>query len=389
MARPMSHSNYLAVCVIVLLSVSFRTFGSPSEKTGTAFFIFGDSTVDPGNNNYIETIPENKANYKPYGQNGFFEEPTGRFSNGRIIVDYIAEYAKLSMIPPFLQPSVDYVNGVNFASGGAGILSETNHGLVIDLKTQLKHFDEVQKNLSEKLGDTQAKELISEAVYFFSMGSNDYMGGYLGNPRMQELHLPEEYVGMVIGNLTQAIQVLYEKGGRKFGFLSLSPLGCLPSLRALNPKADKGGCFEEACALALAHNNALKAVLTSLEHLFKGFKYCNSDFYNWLYDRMNHPSKYGFREGVNACCGAGPYGGLFTCGGTKVVTDYQVCDNPDDHVWWDSFHPTQRIHEQFAKALWDGPPLSVGPYNLQDLFFNKEKLIIADLVDTPDLEQIF
>lgn len=90
-----------------------------------------------------------------------------------------------------------------------------------------------------------------------------------------------------------SVQVLYEKGGRKFGFLSLSPLGCLPALRALNPKASEGGCLEEACALALAHNNALSAVLRSLEHTMKGFMYSNSNFYNWLNDRINNPSKYG------------------------------------------------------------------------------------------------
>ncbi|KAI8001110.1 putative pentatricopeptide repeat-containing protein [Camellia lanceoleosa] len=78
--------------------------------------------------------------------------------------------------------------------------------------------------------------------------------------------------------------------GRKFGSLCLSPLGCLPALRAANPIGnEEGGCFEEACALVLAHNNALKAVLTSLEHLFKGFKYCNSNFYGWLEDRINNP----------------------------------------------------------------------------------------------------
>lgn len=93
--------------------------------------------------------------------------------------------------------------------------------------------------------------------------------------------------------------MLYEKGGRKFGFLSLSPLGCLPALRALNPKASDGGCFEEACALALAHNNALSAVLTNLGHLLGGFKYSNSKFYSWLHDRINHPSKYGMRAGLS------------------------------------------------------------------------------------------
>ena len=41
-----------------------------------------------------------------------------------------AEYAKLPIIPPYLQPSADYSHGVNFASGGAGILSTTNPGVV-------------------------------------------------------------------------------------------------------------------------------------------------------------------------------------------------------------------------------------------------------------------
>jgi len=78
---------------------------------------------------------------------------------------------------------------------------------VIDFQTQLRHFEEVRNLLSEKLGEKKAKELISEAVYFISIGSNDYMGGYLGDPKMQESYNPEQYVGMVIGNLTQAIQV--------------------------------------------------------------------------------------------------------------------------------------------------------------------------------------
>lgn len=78
---------------------------------------------------------------------------------------------------------------------------------MIDLSTQLSHFEEVRNLLSEKLGEKKAKEMISEAVYFISIGSNDYMGGYLGNPKMQETYNPEQYIGMVIGNLTQAIQV--------------------------------------------------------------------------------------------------------------------------------------------------------------------------------------
>lgn len=50
------------------------------------FFIFGDSLVDGGNNNLLHT--QAKVNYKPYGID-YPDGPTGRFCNGRTIVDVI------------------------------------------------------------------------------------------------------------------------------------------------------------------------------------------------------------------------------------------------------------------------------------------------------------
>lgn len=78
---------------------------------------------------------------------------------------------------------------------------------MIPLQKQLSYFEEVEHLLAEELGEEQAEKIISEAVYFFSIGSNDYMGGYMLNPQLRESFSPQEYVGMVIGNLTQAIQV--------------------------------------------------------------------------------------------------------------------------------------------------------------------------------------
>ncbi|BBH08165.1 hypothetical protein Prudu_020282 [Prunus dulcis] len=40
---------------------------------------------------------------------------------------------------------------------------------------------------------------------------------------------------------------------------------------------------------------------------------------------LNDPSNLNYKDGVNSCCGTGPYGGIFTCGGTKEVKDYQLC----------------------------------------------------------------
>ncbi|KAH7656464.1 GDSL lipase/esterase protein, partial [Dioscorea alata] len=352
-----------------------------SLKTPTsALFIFGDSIVDAGTNNHIKSVANFKADYHPYGQNGFFNGPTGRFSDGRVLVDFIAELANIPAIPPFLQPSAKFINGANFASAGAGILSETNQGLVINLETQIKQFEELQKSLQEELGETEVKALISKAVYLISIGTNDYLHGYTFNPNMQETFSVEDYVGMVTGNLSQAIQDLYDRGARKFGVLDLMPLGCMPSLRALNPNTKNGSCFEEVSEIAKAHNRALLATLIIQQHIYKGFKYVHSNFFEWMDKRIHFPSEYGFRDAVNACCGKGAFRGINSCGRMKKEDDYEVCEDSNENLWWDSVHVSEKVHEQLALELWTATPSLPGSYNFKDLFSDFQNLRVEDVI---------
>jgi hypothetical protein len=83
---------------------------SAEKKTGkkkkvTALVVFGDSIVDPGNNNAISTII--KANFPPYGHDfGQDHRPTGRFCNGRIPTDFIGTpAASLSFLLVFFLTS--------------------------------------------------------------------------------------------------------------------------------------------------------------------------------------------------------------------------------------------------------------------------------------------
>ncbi|CAN0903332.1 GDSL esterase/lipase At4g28780 [Linum grandiflorum] len=88
-----------------------------------AIFALGDSECDTGNNNYLAT--KYRADFPPYGIDFY---PTGRFSNGRILVDSISEGIGLGYILPYLSPQLNgewLLKGASFASAGIGILNAT------------------------------------------------------------------------------------------------------------------------------------------------------------------------------------------------------------------------------------------------------------------------
>ena len=53
-----------------------------------AIYVFGDSFVEAGNNNYLDIYPDRRTNHSPYGVD-FGGKPTGRCTNGRTVVDFI------------------------------------------------------------------------------------------------------------------------------------------------------------------------------------------------------------------------------------------------------------------------------------------------------------
>lgn len=98
-----------------------------------AVIVFGDSTVDPGNNDFLLT--PFKANFLPYGRDFPGSTPTGRFCNGRLVTDFIsASLGLLPAVPPYLDPSIpiqSLASGVSFASAGTGLDPATSQLLVI------------------------------------------------------------------------------------------------------------------------------------------------------------------------------------------------------------------------------------------------------------------
>ncbi|KAL3723516.1 hypothetical protein ACJRO7_035661 [Eucalyptus globulus] len=166
----MSTPNIYILFFTIFASLLLSTLCNIDQtQNDIALFIFSDILNDAGTNNYINTTAFFKANFSPYGET-FFHYPTGRFTDGRIMADFIAEYAKLPLIPPYLQLRNDqFVGEANFASAGAGALPETFPGIAVDFKTQLKQFESLVKNLRDKLGDEKAERIVSHGVYFISI----------------------------------------------------------------------------------------------------------------------------------------------------------------------------------------------------------------------------
>lgn len=92
-------------CVIALLSLA--TFSRQCDAA-RAFFVFGDSLVDNGNNNFLMTTA--RADSLPYGIDYPTHRPTGRFSNGLNIPDIISKSSSLYILYNFASENCYFIS---------------------------------------------------------------------------------------------------------------------------------------------------------------------------------------------------------------------------------------------------------------------------------------
>jgi hypothetical protein len=115
-----------ALAVLVVVAVAGLAATMATATTPRPFFVFGDSLVDSGNNNYLVTTA--RADSPPYGLDYPTHRATGRFSNGLNVPDIISEHLGAEPVLPYLSPHLDgrkLLVGANFASAGVGILNDT------------------------------------------------------------------------------------------------------------------------------------------------------------------------------------------------------------------------------------------------------------------------
>ncbi|XP_047320553.1 GDSL esterase/lipase At5g55050-like [Impatiens glandulifera] len=351
---------FFAVALVVVFFL--RSHSVAADNNPPALFIFGDSTADVGTNTYLPNSLV-RADFPFYGIDFLHSKPTGRFSNGFNSADFLGKLMGLRRSPPPFLLLVDTrrgiqkhaCKGVNFASAGAGLLDDTGRTLgVVPMSKQIEQFTTVHSNLTSLLGNNKARELLKQAIFSISIGSNDILGYFATNSTIPK----EQFIVALMITYRNQVKALYDLGARKFGIISVPPIGCCPSQRL----HAAGNCFEAMNDFATSFYTSLDSLLRKLSTQLQGIKYSLGNTYEMTINVIKHPLAFNFTDVKGACCGGGTLNAVLPCNATA-----NLCPNRKQYLFWDLFHPTQVASQLAAVTLFSGGPQFVSPINFGQL----------------------
>ncbi|GMI82472.1 hypothetical protein like AT1G75900 [Hibiscus trionum] len=339
--------------VLVILSVLIcNTRGLvklPPNETVPAVIVFGDSIVDAGNNNNLQTLI--RCNFLPYGQDFDGGIPTGRFCNGKIPSDLVAEELGIKdILPAYLDPNLkpqDLITGVTFGSGGTGYDPLTSQlASVIPMSDQLNLFKEYIAKLKELVGEERTGFILAKSIFLVVAGSDDIANTYFVlRARKLQYDIPA-YTDLMLNSATDFLMELYGLGARRIGVFSTPPIGCVPSQRTLAGGIERE-CADDYNVAARLFNKKLSAALDSLETSMPDGRFVYVDVYNPLLDLIKTPQKYGFEVANKGCCGTGNIEVAVLCNKLSPST----CTDVSKYIFWDSYHPTEKAYRALLIPL--------------------------------------
>ncbi|OWM69442.1 hypothetical protein CDL15_Pgr013903 [Punica granatum] len=365
--KPLLRLLLLYTITVSVLVISPTCAGAPLQYS--TMFVFGDSLVDDGNNNYLSSLA--KANYLPYGVD-FFGGPSGRFCNGKTIIDFLGELLGLPYLPPYVNTignDRSILRGVNFASAAAGILdvSGSQLGDRFTLNQQIANFENTVNQLKNPMEEKELREFLAKSLVVMNIGSNDYLNNYL-LPSIyptSSIYNPREFADLLIRNYTAQILMLHGLGVRKFLIGAVGPLGCMPNqIARVDPPPPPGKCVTDVNELVSLFNTRLVSLVDQLNSRISilGAVFVYGNTFDLFTSILNRAESYGFKVVDRGCCGIGRNRGQITC-----LPLAFPCLNRDEYVFWDAFHPTQAFNKIIAQRVYSGPTSDCYPMNLHQM----------------------
>ncbi|GJN38157.1 hypothetical protein PR202_gb27173 [Eleusine coracana subsp. coracana] len=360
----------LLILLILGLSLEVSAMEEDSRRSSyDAIFSFGDSFADTGNKPIafaMNSVPVTVMR-PPYGTT-FFGHPTGRTTDGRVILDLVADGLGLPFVPPSLAPNSSFLHGANFAVAGATTLdAEFYHSRDIpggggkfpintSLNVQMEWFESLKPSLCSN-ANGECKEFFGRSLFFVGeFGVNDY---HLSLKKLTLQQIRSLVVPNVITTISTAIErLIVEHGARTVVVPGVIPSGCSPPvLTFFSDRAgpadydSRTGCLKEINELGTHHNSLLKDALSELRarhHRHASIVY--ADFFSPIMEMVQSPREFGFRDEVLMVCCGGPgrynYNDSVVCGDP----DATPCENPSASLYFDGVHLTEAGYRHVADA---------------------------------------
>nr|XP_027066422.1 acetylajmalan esterase-like isoform X2 [Coffea arabica] len=269
--------------ISVAATASRRNFVCPFDS----LYQFGDSISDTGNVIRVPGVgPTLPAARFPYGQT--IGRPTGRWSDGLLIIDFTAMDLHLPLLNPYLDRNASFNNGVNFAVAGSTALDFaffTARGIAVPIVTsplgvQVNSFKQYLSSIC--CSPTECSTKLRQSLFWVGeIGGNDINYAFTQGKSLQEIrtYIPS-ITQAIINNTRQIIQL----GAKRIVVPGNFPLGCIPVAlnfvsNASSQEFDEFGCSRSFNDLARYQNSYLQNALNSLRKEFPDAVIVYADFY--------------------------------------------------------------------------------------------------------------
>ncbi|KAK4593482.1 hypothetical protein RGQ29_017553 [Quercus rubra] len=323
-------SNFLFLLFSIIFTETHAAKGSNRHQFGsTKLFVFGDSYVDTGNSRN----PASSSWKEPYGIT-FPGKPTGRFSDGRVLTDYIASFSGISSPIAFerrkLVKKSKLQFGMNFACGGTGVFDTLDNGP--NMTTQINFFQQqVEQEVYSKCN-------LNSSVALVSLAGNDY-GAFLA--KHVDLKDLRAFTSSIIDQLAINLERIRSLGVPKIAVTAVEPMGCLPQSTA---SSSYQNCSETWNLISNFHNQILQQTVQKLNGESRKSVFTILDLnsaFRSAFKSQDSAGNLKFKHPLKPCCVG--VSKEYSCGSVDKTgaRKYTTCKNPELSFFWDTLHPSQ------------------------------------------------